>query len=103
MIGRIKKTEKQAKFSLLITTLALAIFVILIANILVATVFMLELINTPNYDSVLLSFKEGYYTINGKKMGVSIICNVIGILFLWSLMLYHTLRTINKSFVSVFL
>jgi hypothetical protein len=103
MLGKIQKLERQAKFSLLLTTLALAIFVVLIANILIATVYMLELINTPNYNSVLLSFKEGYYTINGKKMGVSIACNAIGILFLWGLMVYHTLKTINKSFVSVFL
>lgn len=103
MIRRMNKLERQTKFSLLITTLALAMFVILIANALIVTVYLLELIKTPNYDSVLFSFKEGYYAINNIKMGVPIFWNVIGVLFLWALMVFHTLKTINKPFVSVFL
>ncbi|TGD58539.1 hypothetical protein [Flavobacterium humi] len=103
MIREIQKLEKQAKYNLLITTLALAIFVILIVNILIATVYMLELIKEPNYDSILLSFKEGYYTINGKKMGVSIFFNFMGIFALWGLMIFHTLKTMNKPIISVFL
>ena len=103
MINRMDKLETQTKFSLLITTLALAIFVILIGNTLISMIYILEWIKMPNYDSLLLSLKEGYYTINGQKMGVSIFWNVIGVLFLWGLMVYHTLRTINRPFVSVFL
>jgi hypothetical protein len=97
MIGKIQKLDKKAKIELLATTLALAIFVVLIVNVLISIVYVLELIKAPDFETIWFSFERGYYTINSKKMGVPIALNFIGVLFLWILMVFHTLKSINKS------
>lgn len=90
----IQNLEKQAKYNLLITTFALAAFMVLVLNVLYAIIYMLDLIKDPNFETISLTFNDGYYEINGKQMGVSIFFNSIGILFLWILMLYHTIKCI---------
>jgi hypothetical protein len=97
MIEKIQKLDKKSKLSLLTSTLALAIFSVIVINILVFIVYIMELINAPDFDTIYLSFKDGYYTINGEKLGASIFVNLFGILLLWGLMVYHTLRSIHKS------
>lgn len=97
MIGKIQKLDIKAKCSLLTSTLALAIFVVVILNVLISIVYMLELINSPDFESIWFSIKGGYYTINNNKMGVSIFFNFVGAFILWILMVYHTLKSINKS------
>ena len=97
MIGKIQKLDKKAKFEMLATTLALAIFVVLVVNVLISIVYVLELIKAPDFEAIWFSFERGYYTINSKKMGAPIALNFIGVLFLWILMVFHTLRSINKS------
>lgn len=97
MIQKMQKLEKKAKLGLLTSTFALAIFSVLVINALVFIIYIMQLINAPDFDTISLSFKEGYYTINGDKVGASVFVNLIGILFLWGLMIYDTLRSIHKS------
>lgn len=97
MIQKIQKLEKKAKMGLLASTFALALFSVLVINALVFIIYIMEIINEPDFDTISLSFKEGYYTINGDKIGASIFLNLIGVLFIWVLMIYDTLRSIHKS------
>lgn len=94
----IQKLDGQARFSLLSTTLGFAIFVILILNLLDSIMYMLLLLQAPDYEFIFVSFKDGYYTINGKKMGLSIFYNILGILISWFLITWHTLKSINKPY-----
>ena len=77
----IHKIDKQAKLNLLATTFALAVFTVLVLNVLISIMYLLELIKEPDYDSIWLSFQDGYYTINDNKMGVPIFFNFLGVLF----------------------
>lgn len=97
MISKIQKLDRQAKFSLLTSTLALAIFAVLVLNILISIVYVLELIKEPNFNTIWVSFQDGYYTINDNKIGVSIYVNCLGVLFFWFLMVLHTLKSIKRS------
>jgi hypothetical protein len=97
MIEKIQKLEKKAKLSILTSTLALAVFSVVVINSLFFIVYIMQLINAPDFDTISLSFKSGYYTVNGEKMGASIFVNLVGVLVLWALMVYDTLRSIHKS------
>ncbi|WP_300564969.1 hypothetical protein [Flavobacterium sp.] len=103
MKTNLQKLDKKAKISLLTSTLVLAVFVIFVFNVLFSTVYFLELIKNPDFETINVSFKEGFYAINEKKVGVSIFFNMIGILIVWFLMLSHTLKSINKSVNYIFL
>lgn len=94
MIKNLQDLDKQTKYSLFITTFALATFVILFLNAFISIGHLLDLIKQPGFETISLSIKEGYYFINDKKMGVSIIFNLFAILILWFLMLFHTIRSI---------
>ena len=93
----IHKIDRQAKLNLLATTFALAVFTVLVLNVLISIMYLLELIKEPDYDSIWLSFQDGYYTINDNKMGVPIFFNCLGVLFFWMLMVFHTLKSIKRS------
>ena len=97
MIQKIQKLEKKAKFGLLASTFALALFSVLVINALIFIIYIMEIINAPDFDTISLSFQQGYYTINGEKIGASIFFNFIGVLFVWVLMIFHTLKSIHKS------
>lgn len=92
----IQKLDNQARFSLLTTTLGFALFVLILINLLDAIMYMLLLLQEPEYESILLSFKEWHYTINDKKMGLSVFYNFLGGLALWFLIICHALKSINK-------
>ena len=96
MKDTIQQLDNQAKFSLLTTTLGFAILILVIVNLLDLIMYILLLMQEPAYDSVILSFKEGYYTVNDKKMGISLFYNFIGMLCLWVLIIWHTLKSINN-------
>lgn len=92
----IQKLDNRTRFSLLSTTLGFAVFTVLILNLLDSIMYMLLLLQEPDYEYIFLSFKDGHYTINDKKMGFSILYNFLGIVFLWFLITCHTLKSINK-------
>ncbi|RTY95828.1 hypothetical protein [Flavobacterium sp. GT3R68] len=92
----IQHLDNRAKFSLLTSTLGFAILILLIVNLLDLIMYMLLLLQEPSFDSIILSLKEGHYAINGKKMGLSLFYNFMVLLFLWALIIWHTLKTINN-------
>lgn len=92
----IQKLDSKAKFSLLTTTLGFAILILVILNLSNLILYILLLLQEPNFDSILLSFKEGHYAVNDKKMGLSLFYNLVGLLGLWIIIIWHTLKTINN-------
>ncbi|WP_394759286.1 hypothetical protein [Flavobacterium sp.] len=94
MIQNIQNLDRKTKYSLFITTLVLAVFAMLVINVVVSIIHMLDLIKEPSFETISLAFKEGYYTINDKKIGIPILFNIVGGFILWLLMLYHTIRSI---------
>ena len=94
MIRNLQNLHKQTRYSLFITTFVLTVFVMLVLNAVISIGYLLNLVKQPGFETISLSFKEGYYLVNEKKMGISIIFNIFGILVLWFLMLYHTIRSI---------
>lgn len=96
MIRNIQNLDNQTKYSLLITTFALAIFVMFILNVAVSIIYMLDLIKQPNFETISLSIKEGYYAINDKVIGIPIVLNIIAFLVVWFLMICHTIKSIYE-------
>lgn len=94
----IQKLDNQAKLSLLSTTLVFAVLLILSLNLLDFVMYVLLLLKEPNHESIFISFRDGHYIINDKKMGFSFFYNFIGMIFFWILIIYHTLKSINKPF-----
>lgn len=92
----IQQLDNQAKFSLLTSTLGFAILILLIINLLDLIMYLLLLLQEPNFDFIFLSFKEGHYAINDKKMGLSLFYNLMVMLGLWVMIIWHTLKTINN-------
>lgn len=96
MIRNIQNLDNQTKYSLLITTFALAIFVMFILNVAVSIIYMLDLIKQPNFETISLSIKDGYYAINDKVIGIPIVLNIIAFLVVWFLMICHTIKSIYE-------
>lgn len=94
MMRNIQNLEKQTKYNLLITTFTLATFIVLVLNAFYAIIYMFDIIKESDFETISIAFKHGYYEINSKQIGVSIFFNIIGILFFWVLMLYHTIKSI---------
>lgn len=97
MIEKIQKLDNLSKFSLLSSSLGFAVLVLLIYNILDSIMYMLLLIQEPTFENISLSFQDGHYTINDKKMGFSIFYNVLIVLFLWIVMVYYNLKSMDKA------
>ena len=96
MIRNIQNLDNQTKYSLLITTFALAIFVMFILNVAVSIIYMLDLIKQPNFETISLSIKDGYYAINDKVIGIPIVLNIIAFLVVLFLMICHTIKSIYE-------
>ncbi|WP_395046706.1 hypothetical protein [Flavobacterium sp.] len=96
MIRHIQNLDNQTKYSLLITTFALAIFVMFILNVAVSIIYMLDLIKQPDFETISLSVKEGYYAINDKIIGIPIVLNIIAFFLVWFIMICHTIKSIYE-------
>lgn len=97
MIKILQKLDSHSRFSLLTSSFVFAVLVLSIFNLLDAVMYMLLLIQEPSYESVSLSFGDGYYFINGKKMGFSIFYNILFVLFIWVFMVFYNLKSLNKT------
>jgi hypothetical protein len=97
MIKILQKLDNQSKFSLFTSSFVFAVLVLSIFNLLDAVMYMLLLIQEPSYESVSLSFGDGYYFINDKKMGFSVFYNILFVLFVWVFMVFYNLKSINKT------
>jgi len=102
MLNKEAKIQKEDKVKLLITTFALAVFILFVVNVFFLLLYISQNINEPTFQTINLSFRERYLIVNEEEVGFSIFVNLYGLLFIWFLMTYHTLKAIKKPFISVF-
>lgn len=103
MLVREHKIDQSEKIKLLISTLALALFLVFVANVFFLLFYISQHINEPTFQTLKLSFSNGYLIVNNEKVGFSLFFNFVGLFILWFLMTYHTLKVIKKPFLSIFL
>jgi len=103
MLVKEQKIEQSEKIKLLMSTLALAIFLVFVANVFFLLLHISQNINEPTFQIIKLSFDGEYLNVNNEKVGFALFFNFIGLMFLWFMMTYHTLKTIKKPFISMFL
>ncbi|WP_310554637.1 hypothetical protein [Flavobacterium sp.] len=102
MSQKTQKIEKEVKYTLLLSTLGLSIYAILALNLLLITLNISELINEIDFDKISITFIDGFYALNGKKIGVSIFYNIIMLFIIWFLMILHTLKVIKKPITYIY-
>lgn len=103
MLAQEQKIDKTEKIKLLLFTLALATFVVLVANVFFLLLHISQNISSPLFQTIIISYDGNYLRVNHDKVGFALLYNLLGILLLWILMTFHTLKTIRKPFMSVFL
>jgi uncharacterized membrane protein SpoIIM required for sporulation len=97
MINKIQRLENNTRFSILITTLAIAVFMVLSINAVISLVYVSQLVQQLDYEYVSFSYSNGYYTINNHKIGIPLFFNLLAIILLWYFMVSYTLKIINKQ------
>lgn len=85
------------------STLLVAVFIIISLNIVFILFYTLKNMNQPLFDILTLTFKDGYLLINDEKVGFSVFANLLILFILWIVMIYSTLRAINRNFSTYFL
>lgn len=91
------------KIDLLLTTLGLSVFSMLIINLIITFFSIQDLIKYTDLEEFSLVVKDGYYYVNSYKIEASFSFNIFGIIFLWIIMMWHTLKTVNKTIASFLL
>lgn len=80
-----------------------AAFIVIALNIIFVLFYTLKNMNEPLFDILTLTFKDGYLLINGEKVGLSILINLLLLFVIWLIMIYSTLRAMNRNFMTYFL
>jgi hypothetical protein len=96
MIEKIQKLENNTRFSILATTLAIALFMVLSINAVVSLVYVSKLVQQLDYEYISFSFSNGYYTINNHQIGIPLFFNFTAAIALWYFMVSYTIKSINK-------
>lgn len=91
------------KLDLLLTTLGLSVFSMIIINLIITFFCIQDLIKYTDLENFSLAVKDGYYYVNNYKIEASFWFNIFGVIFLWLVMLWHTLKTVNKTIASFLL
>lgn len=93
----------NSKIDILLTTLGLSVFSMLVINIIITFFCIQDLIKYTDLETISFTVKEGFYYVNEYKIEASIAFNFVGVIFLWVVMLWHTLKTVNKTIASFLL
>jgi hypothetical protein len=96
MIKKLQNLEKHTKYNVLLITFVLSLFIVITVNAFISMIYVSAVIQNVEHEFIALSLSEGYYEVNGHKMGVPIFVNIVAMLFLWILMILHTIKEINK-------
>ncbi len=96
MIEKIQKLENNTRFSILATTLAIAVFMVFSINAVISLVHISKLVQQLDYEYITFSFSNGYYTINNHQIGIPLFFNLMAIMALWYFMVSYTVKVINK-------
>lgn len=103
MLAKAPKIEQSEKIKLLVSTFALAILIVLVGNVFLLLLYISQNIEEPTFQLTNLTFKNTYLMVNNEKVGFTLFFNLLGLFFLWLMMTYHTLKSIKKPFISMFL
>jgi hypothetical protein len=103
MVTNAPKIEQSEKIKLLVSSLALAIFMVFVGNVFYLAIVYFPKYSEPSFQINNFSFENTYLTINNEKVGFALFFNLLGLFFLWLMMTYHNLKSIKKPFVSIFL
>lgn len=96
-------TYSYSKLDLLLTTLGLSIFSMLVINLIITFFCIQDLIKYTDLETFSMDVKGGYYYVNNYKIEASFAFNIFGVAFLWIVMLWHTLKTVNKTIANFLL
>lgn len=91
------KIYSSLKPKMLVSTFGLALLVILILNLFFVLQLIESNIHNPYFNISAFKINRGYLVLCGKKFGMKIISNIVLLIFIWVLMLTHTLKSINKK------
>ena len=80
-----------------------AIFIVIALNIIFVLFYTLRNMNEPFFDILTLTFKDGFLIINDEKVGFSVFSNLLILFVIWLVMIYSTLKAINRNFMTYFL
>lgn len=97
------KIANRDKFVLLFTSLVLALFFSIFFNTMTVLVHVLAIVRNPDFETVELSCREGYTTLNNKKVGFSLLQNIAGVLFFWTIITYQAFRVAHHNSSSTIL
>lgn len=97
-----KIEHKSLKFNLLTSTFWLAFYLVFAINVLFILFNVKELINEIELERVVISIENGFYTLNGIRIGLSIITNIICLILIWFWLITNTLKSINKPITYIF-
>jgi hypothetical protein len=103
MIAQSIHTSRNNRFSLLMSTLMVAAFMVIALDIILVLFYTLKNMNEPFFDILTLTFKDGYLLINDEKVGFSVFANLLILFVIWLVMIYSTLKAINRNFMTFFL
>lgn len=92
-----------SKIDLLLSTLGLSIFSMLIINLIITFFCIQDLIKYTDLENISIAVKGGYYYVNNYKIEASFTFNILGVVFLWFVMTWHTLKTVNKTIANFLL
>lgn len=92
-----------SKLELLLTTLGLSVFSMLVINLIITFFCIQDLIKYTDLETFSFAIKDGYYYVNSYKIEASFAFNAFGVIFLWIVMLWHTLKTVNKTIANFLL
>ena len=80
-----------------------AAFMVIALDIILVLFYTLKNMNEPFFDILTLTFKDGYLLINDDKVGFSVFANLLILFVIWLVMIYSTLKAINRNFMTFFL
>lgn len=80
-----------------------AAFMVIALDIILVLFYTLKNMNEPFFDILTLTFKDGYLLINDEKVGFSVFANLLILFVIWLVMIYSTLKAINRNFMTFFL
>lgn len=94
-------SDKALIRNVVLSQLAISIFVVLALNALRSALVLSELVQYFDFNELIFSIKNGYLALNNVEFGMPIFLNILVIIVLWCLMIWDILREnndLNKTF-----
>lgn len=90
-------TEKSIIRELVLSHLYLTLFAVISLNILGSVYKISDLIMDVDFNDIIFSFNNGFYTINDQEIGIPIFLNIILGLLAWRILVWHSLKILSEN------